>query len=103
MEHAHVGPGAELGPAVLVNTAAVVEHDCRVGAGSHLAPGSVLLGHASVGRTVLVGARATVLVGVTLGDAARLGAGAVAVQDLPGSDTYVGVPARQAAGTPRRK
>ena len=27
LEHAHVGPGAQLGHAVIVNTGAVVEHD----------------------------------------------------------------------------
>jgi sugar O-acyltransferase (sialic acid O-acetyltransferase NeuD family) len=94
MEHAHVGPGAEIGSGVLVNTAAVVEHDCRVGPGTHLAPGSVLLGHARVGATCLVGARSTVLVGCVVGDDAVLGAGSVATRDLPGGATYVGGPAR---------
>jgi sugar O-acyltransferase (sialic acid O-acetyltransferase NeuD family) len=96
MEHAHVGPYAELGDGALVNTTAVVEHDCRVGPGTHLAPGSVLLGHASVGAGCLIGARATVLVGRTVGDGVVVGAGAVVLHDLPGGTTYVGVPARPA-------
>ncbi|MDP5227245.1 MULTISPECIES: transferase [Arthrobacter] len=93
-EHAHVGPLARLGDAVIVNTGAIVEHDCVVGAGSHLAPGAVLLGAASTGRGVFIGSGARLLPGVEAGDDAILGAGAVAVRSIPGMATYVGIPAR---------
>ncbi|WP_052663679.1 hypothetical protein [Psychromicrobium lacuslunae] len=94
LEHAHVGPAASLGQAVIVNTGAIVEHDAVVGAGSHLAPASVLLGAARLGSQVLLGSGARVLPGVAIGDSANLGAGAVAVHELPGMTTYIGVPAR---------
>ena len=70
----------------------------RVGAGTHLAPGSVLLGHVSVGAGCLVGARASVLVGCVVGDRVVLGAGSVVLGDLLDDATYVGVPARPVAG-----
>ncbi|MET1152786.1 transferase [Arthrobacter sp.] len=94
-EHAHVGPMADVGMGTIVNTSAIVEHEARVGAVTHLAPGSVLLGAAAIGHMVFVGSGARVLPGVTVGDMTVLGAGAVVTRDLAGGATYVGVPARE--------
>ncbi|MDQ0709373.1 UDP-perosamine 4-acetyltransferase [Arthrobacter woluwensis] len=98
-EHAHVGPLSQVGTAVIVNTAAVVEHDCFVGAGTHLAPGSVLLGAVRVGSGAFLGSGSRVLPGLELGDETVLGAGAVATRPLDGMATYVGVPARRLPST----
>jgi acetyltransferase-like isoleucine patch superfamily enzyme len=48
----------------------------------------------SIGRNVWIGARVTVLKGVTIGDAAILGAGAVVTRDIPSFGVAVGIPAR---------
>jgi sugar O-acyltransferase (sialic acid O-acetyltransferase NeuD family) len=98
LEHAHVGPAAELGDAVIVNTAAVVEHDCAVGAGAHVAPGAVLLGAASVGDATLVGSGARVLPGVAVGAGVTIGSGAVVTQPVGDDQTVVGVPATRPGG-----
>ena len=47
-----------------------------------------------VGRGAFIGARAIVLKGVTIGDRAVVGAGAVVTQDVPSSCLAVGNPAR---------
>lgn len=47
-----------------------------------------------IGREVWIGAKATVLPGVSIGDGATVGAGAVVTRDVPASATVVGVPAR---------
>ena len=96
LEHAHVGPGARLERAALVNTSAVVEHDVALGAGAHLAPTAVLLGAAAVGDLSLVGAGAVVLPGVRVGARCVVGAGAVVREDVATGLTVVGVPARPA-------
>jgi sugar O-acyltransferase (sialic acid O-acetyltransferase NeuD family) len=93
LEHAHVGPVARVGPAVIVNTAAVIEHDCVVGEGAHLAPGAILLGAAQVGARSLVGSGARVLPGVAVGADCVVGAGAVVREDVPDGTMVAGVPA----------
>jgi len=63
-----VQPGAAIGRAAIVNTGAVVEHDTRLGDGSHLAPGAVLLGGVTVGYCSMIGAGAVVLPKSGIGD-----------------------------------
>ena len=94
LEHAHVGAGARLGEAVIVNTGAVVEHDCVVGDSVHVAPGARVLGECVLEAGAFVGAGAVVLPGRTVGAGARIGAGAVVVGDVPAGTTVMGVPAR---------
>jgi acetyltransferase-like isoleucine patch superfamily enzyme len=48
----------------------------------------------SIGSNVWVGAKATILPGVTIGDWAVIGAGAVVTRDIPPYSVAVGVPAR---------
>jgi sugar O-acyltransferase (sialic acid O-acetyltransferase NeuD family) len=90
-----VNDSANLGEGVIVNSAAVIEHDVIVGAFSHIAPGAVLGGGARVGRCTLVGTNATVMPGVSVGNFVTVGAGAVVTTDIVDSGVYVGVPARR--------
>lgn len=91
-----VGPCAHLDSGVIVNHGAVVDHDCQVGAYSHVAPLASLGGGAQVGTRVLIGAGARILPSVCIGDDAVIGAGAVVLTDVPSGQTWMGVPARQA-------
>jgi len=52
-------------------------------------------GDIKIGRNVWLGAHVVVLPGVTIGDRAVIGAGAVVTKDIPAGETWVGVPARQ--------
>jgi sugar O-acyltransferase (sialic acid O-acetyltransferase NeuD family) len=92
--HCVVGPLALLGEGVIVNHTAVVDHDCAVGAWVHVAPGARLGGAARVGEAALLGTGCCVLPGLRVGADSVLGAGAVALRDLPDSERWAGVPAR---------
>lgn len=50
--------------------------------------------HPTVGRNCVISAGAKVLGNVTIGDGAKIGAGAVVLTDVPPNATAVGVPAR---------
>ncbi|MBX9624263.1 MAG: hypothetical protein K2X82_10690, partial [Gemmataceae bacterium] len=60
MPAAVVGPAARLGADVIVNSGAVVEHDCDLGDHAHVAPGAVLGGGVRVGPGAHVGLGARV-------------------------------------------
>jgi sugar O-acyltransferase (sialic acid O-acetyltransferase NeuD family) len=78
----------------VVNTSAVVEHECDVGEGAHVCPGAILAGRVRVGRGAFIGVGAQVIQCRTVGDFATVGAGAAVIDDVPDDATVVGVPAR---------
>lgn len=89
-----IGAFAEIGDHVIVNSGSNVDHDCRIGEGSHLGPMATLAGEVVIGRDVFVGANATVLPRIRIGDGSVIGAGAVVTRDVDGGCTVAGVPAR---------
>lgn len=94
LARAVINTGAVLGDHVLVNTAALVEHDCEIGDHVHLASGALLCGGVRVGAGAHIGAGAVVRQGLQIGAGALVGAGAVVVRDVPAGSRVAGVPAR---------
>jgi sugar O-acyltransferase (sialic acid O-acetyltransferase NeuD family) len=95
-----VGSGAvitcdvEIGAHAHINVGATVSHDCRLGDFATLAPGVHAAGGVCVEEGTEIGVGATISDRVTIGGWTILGAGAVAVHDVPPNCTAVGVPAR---------
>ncbi len=81
--HAYVGSAVDVRFGAIVNTGAVVSHDCRIGAYANVAPGALLAGAVTVGEAALIGMGVTVNLGVTIGAGARVGNSAVIKQDVP--------------------
>jgi UDP-perosamine 4-acetyltransferase len=89
-----VGPDAQIGRNCIVNTASIVEHDCRLSDHVHLCPGAQLSGGAEIGEGAFIGAGAVVKEGIRIGAWAVVGAGAVVLRDVSEGDRVGGVPAR---------
>lgn len=99
--HINLDKGAKIGPGLLIPHVgpiqvypwATIGADCAIhqvttiGAGAK--PGGPV-----IGDHVYIGAHACVLGPVNVGDAAKIGAGAVVIKDVPPGTTAVGVPAR---------
>jgi UDP-3-O-[3-hydroxymyristoyl] glucosamine N-acyltransferase len=67
----------------MVNTNAVVSHDCEIGMYTHIAPGALLAGNVHVGARTLVGMGVTTAIGVKIGSGVRIGNGAIVLADVP--------------------
>jgi sugar O-acyltransferase (sialic acid O-acetyltransferase NeuD family) len=81
--NAYVGSEAILHSRCMVNTNAVISHDCEIGAYTHIAPGALLAGHVHVGERTLVGMGVTTTIGVKIGSGVRIGNGAIILADVP--------------------
>lgn len=103
MASAIVHNDVEIGIQCIINTRALVEHDCILKDGVEIGPGAVLCGRVSVGENSWIGANATVRPRVIIGDNTIIGAGAVVVTDIPGNVVAVGVPARVIRENPKHE
>jgi maltose O-acetyltransferase len=105
----HIGERSWLSPRVLFYThphASIdIGPDCDIGPGVHFVTGSHEMGPASrragaghakpieVGRGTWIGANATILGGVRIGEGCVVAAGAVVTSDIPAQALAAGVPA----------
>lgn len=94
MPAAVVHNDVKIGNQCIINTRALVEHDCVLKDGVEIGPGAVLCGRVHVGENSWIGANATVRPRVIIGDNSIIGAGAVVVTDIPSNVIAVGVPAK---------
>ena len=82
-EGTFIGKGAILntasrvGKMCIVNTGAIIEHDCQIDDFSHISVGTVLCGGVSIGTEVFVGANATVIQGRKVANGCIVGVGEV--------------------------
>lgn len=79
---ASVQTGAIICDHSIINTGAVVEHDCDIGAYCHIAPNATVCGGVRVEDNVYIGANSTVLQGLKLERSSVVGAGATLTKDL---------------------
>lgn len=85
---------AILGNNVVINTGAIVEHDCIVGDNSFVGPGAVIGGGVKIGRNCFIGLGADIRNGVEIADGVSVGMGAVITRDLLLPGFYRGNPLR---------
>lgn len=99
-----IHPNAKISAGVFIDhgQGVVIGETAEIGEGTVLYQGCTLGGtgkqtvkrHPTVGRNCVISAGAKVLGNITVGDGAKVGAGAVVLKDVPPNATVVGVPAR---------
>lgn len=87
-----------IGQACIINTGAIVDHECDIGIGVHIGPGSHLAGCVSVEDFATVYTGAVVLPWIRIGKGAVVAAGAVVRDDVPPLTVVAGNPARPIRG-----
>lgn len=65
-----------------MNSGALIEHDCQIGAYNHIAPNATLCGEVRTAEYAYIGANATLIQGLVLEANSIVGAGAILNQSL---------------------
>ena len=101
-----IHPGAKIGNGVFIDHGAgvVIGETCEIGDNVTIYQGVTLGGtgkdvgkrHPTICDNVVIGTGAIILGPITVGQGAKIGAGAIVIKDVPPGTTIVGEPARDA-------
>jgi sugar O-acyltransferase (sialic acid O-acetyltransferase NeuD family) len=94
LAHATVCIDTTIGESCIINTGAIVDHECKIGNGVHLCPGVKMAGCVEVGDYATIGTGAIIIPRIKIGTGAIVGAGAVVVKDVSPRTVVVGNPAK---------
>lgn len=87
--------GASIADNTIVNTGALIDHDCQIGAHVHIAPGTKISGAVQIGNSTHIGTGTTIIQGVKIGRSCLVGAGSVVVKNIKSNSKAYGVPAKE--------
>jgi sugar O-acyltransferase (sialic acid O-acetyltransferase NeuD family) len=94
LAHATICSEAVLSKACIINSSAVVEHECFLGTGVHIGPGAKLAGLVTIDEYSFIGTGAIILPRIKVGKNVTVGAGAVVTKNIADNLTVIGNPAR---------
>jgi acetyltransferase-like isoleucine patch superfamily enzyme len=94
MPNAVINADAYVGEHVIVNTAATIDHDCRIEDFVHISPGVHMAGGVQIGCCARIGIGASLIPGVRVGRDTIVGAASCVIRDLPENVIAVGCPAK---------
>ena len=81
--HAYVGSEVKVGFGSIINTGAIVSHDCSIDEVVNISPGAILAGGVKIGREALIGMGATINLYTSIGAGSLVGNGATVKGDVP--------------------
>ena len=79
---------------MIINTRAIVEHDCIIGNYCNVSPGSVICGGNIIHDNVHVGANSVIIPCKVINKNSIIGAGSTVISSVEINDTVVGCPAK---------
>ena len=85
---------SKLGKHVIINSGAIVEHDCKVGDNTFIGPGAVIGGFTNIGKDCFIGLGACLKNGITISDGVSVAMGSVVDRNLTEPGIYHGRPLR---------
>jgi sugar O-acyltransferase (sialic acid O-acetyltransferase NeuD family) len=88
-------PNARIGNHVMIHAGVIVEHDCVICDFVNLAPRAVLAGYVKIGKGSTVYTGSVIIPRVEVGEYSKIGAGGVVLKKIGSNKTVAGVPARE--------
>ncbi len=93
MHFAIVNSHAKVGKNCIINSRALIEHDCIIGDHTQISTGAIVNGNVKVGNHCFIGSGAILVQGIEIPDHTIIAAGAVVTKSILQSGIYAGVPA----------
>lgn len=90
-----INANANIGCFCVINSGAIVEHDCEISEFTSIAPAATVCGGVSIGKECWIGAGSVINNTIKVCDDVIVGSGAVVVNDIKVAGTYIGVPVRR--------
>lgn len=90
-----IQPFSNISDNSIINTNASIDHDCHIGAHSHIAPGTTISGMVTIGNSTHIGTGTTLIQNVEVGNHVLVGAGSVVIRNISSGKTAYGVPAKE--------
>lgn len=94
-KNANINALSNIGKGVIVNTAAVVEHECELQDFTHIAPGALLCGNVRIGEASFIGANAVVRNNTSICADVIVGAGSVVIKSIVEKGIWAGNPSKK--------
>lgn len=85
----------KVGKGCIINTASTVDHDNVIEDYVHISPGAHLAGTVRVGSGTWLAIGSIVINNINITSECKIGAGAVVIRDITEAGTYVGIPAKK--------
>lgn len=86
---------ATIGDHCIINSGAIVEHDCKIGNNTFIGPGVVIGGGVTIGDDCFIGLGSKIKNGITIGSGVTVAMGAVVTHNLSETGIYHGNPLKR--------